>query len=278
MKQNQVVAGHLLIIFTQVVLGLNIPVTLLNYLSPFAYIGIRAAVTALFFWIVQIFAKKQKIERKDFMLILLGGFLGFVFSQYLTSLSLKYTTPIYFSLILALSPVVVLILQSIFFNQKITKRKMLGIAFGIFGAAILTVRAAMETGAQGSNNLLGILFAVVSVSSFCRLRRNLCRHQSQVSRSHPDEMDFQFKRLSRLPVLGALWHIPQRANSCITGDWAVYYGNCFLNHFCNDCCLHFDPDRHADGECSGRQHLYEPAADRRIDYCHSHRHGRLYLG
>ncbi len=55
MKQNQVVAGHLLIIFTQVVLGLNIPVTrdiLLNYLSPFAYIGIRAAVTALFFWIV----------------------------------------------------------------------------------------------------------------------------------------------------------------------------------------------------------------------------------
>ena len=169
MKQNQVVAGHLLIIFTQVVLGLNILVTLdilLNYLSPFAYIGIRAAVTALFFWIVQIFAKKQKIERKDFMLILLGGFLGFVFSQYLTSLSLKYTTPVYFSLILALSPVVILILQSIFFNEKITKRKMLGIAFGIFGAAILAVRAAMETGAQGSNNLLGILFAVVSVSSF----------------------------------------------------------------------------------------------------------------
>ncbi len=43
---------------------------------------------------------------------------------------------------------------------------MLGIAFGIFDAAILAVRAAMETGAQGSNNLLGILFAVISVSSF----------------------------------------------------------------------------------------------------------------
>ncbi len=112
MKQNQVVAGRLMIIFTQVVLGLNIPVTrdiLLNYLSSVAYIGIRAAVTALFFWIVQIFAKKEKIERKDFMLILFGGFLGFVFSQYLKSLSLKYTTPVYFSLILALSPVVVLL-------------------------------------------------------------------------------------------------------------------------------------------------------------------------
>lgn len=169
MKQNQVVAGRLMIIFTQVVLGLNIPDTrdiLLNYLSPVAYIGISAAVTALFFWIVQIFAKKEKIERKDFMLILFGGFLGFVFSQYLTSLSLKYTTPVYFSLILALSPVVVLLLQSIFCNAKISKRKMLGIAFGIFETAILAVRAAMETGAQGSNNLLGILFAVISVSSF----------------------------------------------------------------------------------------------------------------
>lgn len=148
MKQNQVVAGRLMIIFTQVVLGLNIPDTrdiLLNYLSPVAYIGISAAVTALFFWIVQIFAKKEKIERKDFMLILFGGFLGFVFSQYLTSLSLKYTTPVYFSLILALSPVVVLLLQSIFCNAKISKRKMLGIAFGIFDTAILAVRAAMET-------------------------------------------------------------------------------------------------------------------------------------
>ena len=150
MKQNQVVAGHLLIIFTQVVLGLNIPLTrdiLLNYLSAFAYIGIRGDVTADR---TDLRKKRQKIERKDFMLILLGGFLGFVFSQYLTSLSLKYTTPVYFSLILALSPVVVLILQSIFFNEEITKRKMHGIAFGIFGAAILAVRAAMETGAQGS--------------------------------------------------------------------------------------------------------------------------------
>ena len=59
------------------------------------------------------------------MLMLLGGFLGFVFSQYLISKSLQYTTPVYFSLILALSPVVVLILQAICFGEKITQKKWL---------------------------------------------------------------------------------------------------------------------------------------------------------
>ena len=135
--------GHLMIIFTQVVLGVNIPITrdlLLNYLSPMGYIGVRAVGAALFFWTIQFFAKRERIDKRDFWLILLGGFLGFVFSQYLTSLSLQYTTPVYFSLILALSPVVVLLLQAIFFGEKITRKKLFGILLGILGAAILAVR------------------------------------------------------------------------------------------------------------------------------------------
>ena len=135
--------GHLMIIFTQVVLGVNIPITrdlLLNYLSPMGYIGVRAVGAALFFWTIQFFAKRERIDKRDFWLILLGGFLGFVFSQYLTSLSLQYTTPVYFSLILALSPVVVLLLQAIFFGEKITRKKLIAFCWefsaGFFGCFI----------------------------------------------------------------------------------------------------------------------------------------------
>lgn len=168
MKRNKI-AGHLMIIFTQIILGINIPITrdlLLHYLSPLGYIGIRALGAALFFWIVQCFAKRERIERKDFVMILFGGFLGFVFSQYLTSLSLQYTTPVYFSLILALSPMSVLFLQAIFFGEKITGKKSVGILLGILGACVLAARAVFETDSQGSDNLLGILLAVLSVSSF----------------------------------------------------------------------------------------------------------------
>ena len=125
MRKNNSIVGHCLIILTQIILGLNIPITrdiLLNYLTPLAYIAVRALITALFFGLVYCFQKQEKIEKHDFMLMLLGGFLGFVFSQYLTSKSLQYTTPVYFSLILALSPVVVLILQAICFGEKITQK------------------------------------------------------------------------------------------------------------------------------------------------------------
>lgn len=74
--------GHLMISFTQVVLGVNIPITrdlLLNYLSPMGYIGVRAVGAALFFWTIQFFAKRERIDKRDFWLILLGVFLGFVF-------------------------------------------------------------------------------------------------------------------------------------------------------------------------------------------------------
>ena len=168
MKRN-ILLRHCMIIFTQIILGINIPITrdlLLHYLNPLGYIGIRALGAAIFFWIIQLFVQNEKIQRHDFVLILVGGFLGFVFSQYLTSLSLQYTTPVYFSLILALSPVVVMLFQAIFFGEKITKKKMIGIIIGILGASILAVRAAFETGSQGSNNLLGILLAVFSVSAF----------------------------------------------------------------------------------------------------------------
>lgn len=113
-----------------------------------------------------IFRKERKHREARFCHDSTWGFLGFVFSQYLTSLSLQYTTPVYFSLILALSPVVVMLLQAICFGEKITTRKTLGSILGILGAAILAIRAAFETGSQGTNNLLGIAFAVVSVRSF----------------------------------------------------------------------------------------------------------------
>ena len=158
-----------MIIYTQGILGINIPITrdlLLHYLSPVGYIGIRALGADHFFWIMQCFAKREEVDRKDFVMILFGGFLGFVFSQYLTSLSLHYTTPVYFSLILALSPMVVLFLQAIFFGEKITRKKTFGIVLGFLGACILAARAVFETDSQGTNNLLGIALAMLSVSSF----------------------------------------------------------------------------------------------------------------
>lgn len=50
MKRNKI-AGHLMIIFTQIILGINIPITrdlLLHYLSPLGYIGISRSAPPSF--------------------------------------------------------------------------------------------------------------------------------------------------------------------------------------------------------------------------------------
>lgn len=169
MSKNQVIAGHVMIILSQIVLGINIPVTrdlLVNFLSPLGYMAVRATAAAVFFWVVQSFAVREKINRRDFLLIIAGGFLGFVFSQFLTALSLRFTTPVYFALILALSPIFVMAIESVCFKQRISRRKLLGVIIGILGALILAIRAAFEQGPEGSNNLLGLALAVVSVCSF----------------------------------------------------------------------------------------------------------------
>ncbi|HIU85182.1 MAG TPA: DMT family transporter [Candidatus Aphodousia gallistercoris] len=238
--------GHAMIIFTQVMLGINIPITrdlLLHFLSPLGYIGLRAGIAALFFWLIQCFAKKETIRRKDFLMILLGGFLGFVFSQYLTSLSLQYTTPVYFSLILALSPVVVMLLQAVVFGEKITKRKTIGSLLGILGAAILAIRAALESGAQGSNNLMDFYAERVLDLSSVVLFRNL---------GHGKNLDN--------PRLFYRSH-----------------GNRLYYHLLHYCSLHAYSDRDAHCQRNRRQHLHEPSTDCCFHYCHYYRHGRIFF-
>ena len=56
-----------------------------------------------------------------------GGIMGFVVSQSLTAISLQYTSPVYFSLIVALSPLVVMLLAAVFLKEPITGKKMEGV-------------------------------------------------------------------------------------------------------------------------------------------------------
>lgn len=123
------------------------------------------------------------------MLMLLGGFLGFVFSQYLTSKSLQYSTPVYFSLILALSPVVVLILQAICFGEKITQKKWLELV-----SAFSTQRFLPFERLWKKDRLVRIISSASGSRYFGKFFRCLCRHprghQSEISSRYPDEMDF----------------------------------------------------------------------------------------
>ena len=167
MNKNKV-KGHVAVFSANLFFGLNLPCTkdlLTNYVTPAGYMVLRSVGAALLFWTISFFMRRERVERKDLLLIAIGGILGFVISQYLTAVSLEYTTPVYFALITAMSPVIVMLFAALFLKEPITRQKAIGVILGVAGALLLIVRAGDDTG-SGDNNLFGILLAAISITAF----------------------------------------------------------------------------------------------------------------
>lgn len=163
MKENQ--QGLIAILSANVIFGLNIPVTkalMAEWMTPWGYTMTRLLFGALVFWVVGCFFKAEQVERKDLVILLLGGLLGFLGTQIAFAQSLKYTTPVVFSLLMALTPVSVLLLASVFLQESVPKRKVLGILLSMAGAALIIVLG-KNGGEQASNHFLGILYAIACI-------------------------------------------------------------------------------------------------------------------
>lgn len=159
--------SHLAIIAANIILGINVPFTkalLENWLSPFGYILSRSVSAAVVFGVLAIFYVHEKVKVKDLAVIALGGLMGFIISQYLTALSLQYTTPIRFALIVALSPVIVMFEAAIFIHEKIKLYKVVGVCLSIAGAAVLVLNAHNET--KQSGEIYGMALALISIAAY----------------------------------------------------------------------------------------------------------------
>ena len=162
--ENSKIQAHGAILLANTIFGLGVPVTKLlleDWVSPMTYMATRSLGAAVIFWLIAAFMKPEKVERRDLMVIMLGGLMGFVVSQTLTAEALNYTSPVYFSLIATLTPVAVMLMAALFIGERITGLKFLGVLLGIAGAVLMVVMG--QTSGSGSNDLLGITLAILSV-------------------------------------------------------------------------------------------------------------------
>ena len=134
------------------------------YVQPFGFILLRVLGATLLFWSVGIFLKKEKIEVKDYPRLFLAAVFGIALNQLSFFKGLSMTTPINASVIMVCSPIIVLIFSSFLLNEKATKKKLLGIFIGLFGAVILIVFG-KDTG-LATNASLGNLLVFVNASSY----------------------------------------------------------------------------------------------------------------
>ncbi len=136
-----------------------------DWMTPMGYTATRMIFGAIVFWAIGAFLKQEKVERKDLVVMLLGGLIGYLGTQLLFSQSLEYTSPVIFALLMALTPVVVLLLSAIFLKEAIPFRKVIGITMSVSGAALIILLGANGS-SVGSNNLLGIFFALLCVLAY----------------------------------------------------------------------------------------------------------------
>jgi drug/metabolite transporter (DMT)-like permease len=132
--------AHIALIFMTIIFGLHYTVAknmIHHYLPPLQLVFVRLLGGAILFFLFAQFFPKEKVERKDLLLMAFLGFCGFSANQSLFYEGLLLTSPVDASLIHILNPVVVLLFASILIREKITRNKLGGIFLGASGAVIL---------------------------------------------------------------------------------------------------------------------------------------------
>ena len=137
--------GHAAVLLANVIFGLGIPVTKLlldQWVSPMAYMATRCIGAAAIFWLISLWMPKEHVERRDLLVIMLGGLLGFVISQTFTAWALHYTSPVYFSVIATLTPVATMLCAALFIGERLTTRDCLGILLIILAVSLVVAGSA----------------------------------------------------------------------------------------------------------------------------------------
>lgn len=206
MNNKNKIQAHSAVILANVIFGLGVPVTKLlldEWVSPMGYMFTRCLSAAVIFWIISLFMPKEPVERKDLLIIMLGGLLGFVVSQTLTAWALVYTTPIYFSLIATLTPVATMLMAAVFLKETLNRKKTIGVLIGIAGALLMVFMG--WQGGSGTNDVLGIFLTILSLLTwviYLLITRNVSQKYSAVTQM---KWIFLISTLAVLPFAAPEW-------------------------------------------------------------------------
>lgn len=135
------------------------------YIKPFGFILLRVTGAAILFWLISLWFPKEKIATSDWLRLIACAVFGMVINMLLFFKGLSLSTPINSSVIVTITPILVLVLSSYLLREKITWLKVSGIFLGLSGALML-VLFSEEMRQDAPNIPLGNLLFIVNAFSF----------------------------------------------------------------------------------------------------------------
>ena len=161
--ENVKTKANISMIISRTLSGLNM--NALKYLLPFwitplSGVTVRCVFAAIAFWIIAFFTKTETSTTKEkWQLFLLGAF-GIYGYMFFYLIGLSKTTPISSSIFSSMQPIWVFIITVLFFREKVTGMKIIGILIG-FAGAILCISTQKSTD-LATDPFIGNLFCLAS--------------------------------------------------------------------------------------------------------------------
>ena len=175
----------------------------------------RIFFTAILLTMLPVFSgKKERIEKKDYLLLMVACLLGVTLNQTFSIMGIASTNPIHSSLLIMSTPIIVTVLAAIFLKESFGGNKIIGLLLGLTGAFIL-IKSRATSGEVHPPTLLGdclILAGSVCYSTYLILIRKVSKKYSPIT-----ILRFVF-------LFGALFSMPFSLKSFITADWAAFSG------------------------------------------------------
>lgn len=135
------------------------------YIQPFAFILIRVIGATAIFWLVSLFLKPEKIDKGDFKKIFVAAIFGIALNMLAFFKGLSLTTPISASVMMVMSPIMVLIFSSILIRKPIGKERVLGVFIGLLGTLLL-ITYGSSSSATATNSNWGNFLVFINATSY----------------------------------------------------------------------------------------------------------------
>ena len=158
--------AHVLLFLVNLFYGANFIVSKLvmpAYVLPQAFILIRVTVTTTLFFIVGHFWGNEKIAKKDFPLLIVCSLMGVVINQEMFFAGLNITTPINGSLIMIMTPILVMVISFFSGHEQLTWQKVTGMLLGTAGAFIIISGRGLNF---SSKTALGDFYILLNATSY----------------------------------------------------------------------------------------------------------------
>lgn len=108
-----------------------------EYVGPYGFIVFRVIIASIIFWMIHSFNREKVNWKEDGWMLALCALTGVAVNQLLFYKGLSLTSAVNGSIIMTLTPVLVLIWAALLIGEKITRTKIIGVFLGLVGAVII---------------------------------------------------------------------------------------------------------------------------------------------